>query len=89
MVPKTDKGHWKRALCSEKKKKKKKKKNGIVGALHDSKFQNLSYFAVFLPVRRVYTVTLSDHEAVNVCLQWTSDGLLRKWFYFSVTMFKF
>ena len=35
-------------------KKKKKIQNGIVGALHDSKFQNLSYFAVFLPVRSVH-----------------------------------
>ena len=63
--------------------------NAIVGALHDSKLQNLSYFAVFLPIRRVYTATLLDHEAVNVRLQWTSDGLLRKWFYFSVIMIKF
>ena len=87
MVHKTDKGHWRRALCSWKKKK--HTQHGIVGALHDSKFQNLSYFAVFLPVRRLYTVTLLDHEAVNVRLQGTSDGLLRKWLYFSVTMFQF
>ena len=50
MAYKTEKGHWRRALCSEKK----KLQNGIVGALHDSKFQNLSYFAVFLPVRSVH-----------------------------------
>ena len=49
MAYKTDKGHWRRALCSEK-----KIQNGIVGALHDSKFQNLSSFAVFLPVRSVH-----------------------------------
>ena len=33
---------------------KKKIQNGIVGALNDSKSQNLSYFVVFLPVRSVH-----------------------------------
>ena len=47
--------------------------NENVGALHDTRLQSVWYFVVVLQF-----VELIDHEAVNICLPWTFDSVVRK-----------
>lgn len=44
------------------------------GAVLDSKIQNVWYCSLS-PVRRVYTITLLDHKALNICLLATNVWL--------------